>query len=121
LWNCTFVGHPFDIYDDVDGQSFPTHVSNFDVRGCMFHSLKVSTPLGHVDFSSFADNHFEETSGPQVQTPGVDVTTGISGLDSYGRPTSSSPLTNRFGPPVVPSDADGKARGSTSDVGAYER
>ncbi len=120
MWNCTFEGHPFNIYDDQDGQKFATTITHFDVRGCMFNALKHYTPIGHVDTSSFDYNHYETSSGPQVVTPGLDSTTGAAGLDSYGRPVPSSQLRDRISPPLVPVDADGTLRDARCDVGAYE-
>ena len=119
LWNCTFIGHPFNIYDDEP--SIPTRITNFDVRGTVFDTLKISTPLGDVNQSSFDNNHYVVSSGAQVMTPGTNKSTGATGLDADGQPGVSSPLVNRITPPVVPGDADNEERGVTSDVGAYER
>ncbi len=120
MWNCSFIAHPFNIYDDQDSGYFPTVLTNFDVRGCNFDTLKCSTPTGYVDFSSFAHNHFVVSSGAQVVTPGMDASTGSAVLDAYGRPAIGSPLIDRMSPPIVPTDAGGTARDALGDVGAYE-
>ena len=120
LWNCTFIDHPFNIYNDKSGDTIPTYIANFDVRGVRFNTLKHSTPGGNVDFNSFQSNHFVVSSGAQVITPGADVTTGSAQLDTYGRPLATSPLRDRVSAPPVPTDADGVTRTAPADVGAYE-
>ncbi len=117
LWNCSFVGHPLNIYDD--DPNIATHITNFDVRGCYFDDLRHSTPLGNVDFSSFDNNHYRVSSGYQEVTPGTNVTIGNPALDAYGRPLSWSVLVNRLASPV-PCDADNVTRDAQADVGAYE-
>ena len=122
LWNCTFVGHPFNIYDDQqNGQSFGTVLNNLDVQGCVFDMLKVSAPKGSVPSSAFAHNHYVSNSDYNAVMLGSDISSGNAGLDSSGTPQSGSPLLNRITPPMVPCDADNSPRGSTGDVGAYER
>jgi hypothetical protein len=60
------------------------------------------------------------STGYEEITPGTNVTTGTSGLDSSGRPYGWSPLIDRVSPLLVPTDADGVLRDSIGDAGAYE-
>ncbi len=129
MQNCTYVGHPFNIYDDDEGGTkFGTVITNFDVRGSCFEAMKHSTPVGNVDFSAFDKNHFVTGSGVQIVAPGSNVTTGSAGLvidtssPDFGRPANaSSPLVNRVFPLLVPEDASGRQRIAPAAVGALER
>ncbi|UCC30687.1 MAG: hypothetical protein JSU86_00115 [Phycisphaerales bacterium] len=130
LWHCAFVSPSADsgafaIYDDNPvGQD--TVITEFDVRGTVFSRAKISA--ASVDTSSWDANHYVHTSVPPepdgkyfTVTPGSNITTGDPMLDTFGRPLSMSPLLNRVGPLLAPTDADGKPRDSLGDVGAYER
>jgi K319-like protein len=126
MWHMSFVSktataysHPLLFHSDYNELTSMTNVS---VIGCRFDQLwQETSTLLSLDLSNFAHNHYCISSGGgPIVAPGVDKSTGNPMTDSSGRPLTGSPLIGRVSPPVVPCDIEGRPRGTSGDVGAFQ-
>ncbi|MFH1111367.1 MAG: PKD domain-containing protein [Planctomycetota bacterium] len=121
FWHVSFVSNtPGDpnshsLLFAHDGK--PTAMTNVSVVGSVFDAVYINpNPLLSLQTSGWLDNHYVKWD-----PIGTRYTTGPHLLDSYGVPTSSSPLADRVRTLVVPIDANNRPRTNGGDVGAYER
>jgi hypothetical protein len=114
-WNCTFAVKGMGMMSDTyAGVKYPCKIQNMSVKGCDFAFF--GDGAAEFDWNSWENNHFVDGS----LTVGQNATTGNDLLDGNGVPQAGSPLVDRM-TPVVPVDANNRARTSLSDVGAFEQ
>jgi hypothetical protein len=128
--NCSFIGNVFEQYVDYEAG---------DARINPSYSLPGNSGHNEFLFNHFVYSNVDQGGGVagkphwRSKSPDSGVTTthtfGLPGIDlsssspigAFGVPLPASPLLNRITPPLVPTDALGRLRDASADVGALER